>query len=93
MDKLLWRRADVNKETKNGETALLAAVVGGNERIAQRLIEKWVDTNKATNDGFSPLYIATLKGNLKTVEQLLGKLNKIECYIKIRIKLVDLRCE
>lgn len=62
VEKLIWARADVNKETKNGETPLIQAAYAGNDRIVTLLLDNRADVNRATKDGTTALLAAIAGG-------------------------------
>ena len=56
-------RADINKESKNGETPLFYACSNGNETLVKYLVELGADINKKNIFGYTPLYFACSSRN------------------------------
>ncbi len=63
-----WPKTDVNKLNANGESALMVAVLKGQQDLAEKLIKKGADVNKT---GWTPLHYAASSGQLALISLLL----------------------
>lgn len=63
VEKLLWKRADIDRALKNGDSPLIAAIRAGKDEIAEALIDKRPDVNRVSRDGSTALIRAILAGN------------------------------
>lgn len=71
IDLLLENGADVNLQTKFGETALYLAANLGSQEVVQLLLDAGAEVNKRTSYGDSPLMQASQRLELHLVELLL----------------------
>ena len=72
--KLLEKGADANSRTRTGDTPLIYATVGGdNKTVVELLIAKGADINAKDNSGWTPLLSAAVHGRKEVVELLLTK--------------------
>jgi ankyrin repeat protein len=72
VNSLLKAGADVNKERKQGGTALDLASQNGHITIVDLLLKAGADVNKARNNGQTSLIIASNDGNTEIVRLLLA---------------------
>ncbi|PWU06070.1 MAG: hypothetical protein C5B51_13105 [Terriglobia bacterium] len=63
---LIDAKADVNKRTGDGSTAMLVAIQNGHYDIARYLLEHGADPNLANEKGWNPLYLAVKHRNIET---------------------------
>ncbi|MEM4720009.1 MAG: ankyrin repeat domain-containing protein, partial [Candidatus Bilamarchaeaceae archaeon] len=68
--RLIERGADVNAETRFGETVLRYALEKGHTEIAKLLIERGADVNAKNKDGWTALMYALVKGHTEIAELL-----------------------
>lgn len=68
---LLFTKADVNMQDKDGWTALMLACQHGYTEIAINLIEYGADVNLMKNDGWTVLTLARMNHHADTVEVLI----------------------
>ncbi len=66
---LSQNKVDVNITSKNGETALMLAALGGYERLVKTLLAKDADVNKTD---WTPLHYAATKGSVPLIKILLA---------------------
>jgi len=69
---LVNQGADINKESKNGETPLFDACRSGKESIIKYLVEQGANINKEAHDGTTPLFYACHYGNEAAVKYLVN---------------------
>lgn len=63
-----WPKTDVNILNAKGESALMLAILKGQQAVADKLIKKGADVNKT---GWTPLHYAASSGQLAIIGQLL----------------------
>jgi len=77
-------RADINKETTDGETILFNACFNGNIVLVQYLVEHGADINKERKNGETPFfYVSIYKRNKNISEYLMehgADINKGNCH-------------
>ena len=71
--RLLAAGAEVNAESKDGDTALIIASENGNIEMVKALIDKGANFNPQTIEGFTALIAASIKGYRQVVELLLTR--------------------
>ena len=70
---LIKQGADVNTQNRNGDTALILAVEGGNMTAIRLLIKKGADVNIQNEVGDTALILAVRRGNMTAVRLLIKK--------------------
>ena len=70
---LLEKGVPVNAKDRNGQTALIAAVLGGHTQTIKLLLQKGADVNARDIGGGTPLIWAVWEGRLEVVEVLLER--------------------
>ena len=74
VEKLIEKRADVNKQDKRGNTALIGACEHKNTDVALALLERTgIEVDLANNNGETALHQASEKGMLAVVKRLIEK--------------------
>jgi ankyrin repeat protein len=68
---LIAKGADINTETSNGETALLAAAWANNTEAIKLLIDKGAEVNIKTNSGLTLLHVSTIFDNIEMLKFLI----------------------
>lgn len=70
--KLIKGGTDVNELDSEGNTALIIAILTGEEKLVDGLLKLGADPNKARRDGVGPLFAAVLTGKDKIAQVLLN---------------------
>lgn len=70
--KLIKGGADVNEVDGEGNTALIAAILTGEDKLVDGLLKLGADPNKARPDGVGPLFASVLTGKDKIAQVLLN---------------------
>ena len=71
VDLFIKSGADVNKQNKDGQTALMLAARGGHDKCVDLLIQAGADVNKQNKDGHTVLEVAVRYSHKKSVKQCL----------------------
>jgi ankyrin len=66
VEALVAAKADVNKLTGDGSSAMLVAIQNGHYDVARFLLEHGADPNLANEKGWNPLYLAVKHRNIET---------------------------
>ncbi len=69
---LIKARAGIGCKNKRGETPLMSAAVGGNEKVVEALLSEKVDLNEKDDEGLSALEKAARVKEMGTVDQLIN---------------------
>jgi len=63
---LLDAKADINKQTADGTTAMIVAIQNGHYKLATYLVERGANPNVTNDKGWNPLYLAVKNRNIET---------------------------
>jgi uncharacterized protein len=66
VEALAAAKADVNKTSGDGSSAMLVAIQNGHYDVARYLLEHGADPNLANEKGWNPLYLAVKHRNIET---------------------------
>ena len=69
---LLAQGININTQTTEGTTALIAAIEAGHFDLAQHFIDQGADVNLSDRDGWTALMAAAAQGDLALVQSLLS---------------------